>query len=209
MGCRPLRHGRSVIGHDRGGLRAYRCGGGLPPVIFFRMPQWTIYGRAVAERTGVPIEALGTSCVANNGRDAPRWVQARNSASDATTTASAARLWRGLFMTNGPYGTMGWGRGAPASNRARDGSAAASMTPSAAWSVVRMPIRPSATTTRRSPTSRAPSYTYTNALCPGGSDAAYRQSAGSSRSRNTGWVTRFETAPVMPLDSSSIYITLS
>src|SRR5207302_8776555 len=71
----------------------------------------------------------------------------------------ACRISARLFMTNGPYCTIGSRSGAPAIRRTRDGSAARSTTPSAAGSVVRIPIRPRATETAGSPTPTTPSWT--------------------------------------------------
>src|SRR6185503_17112797 len=70
----------------------------------------------------------------------------------AAASSIASRISARLFMTNGPYCTIGSRSGAPATRRTRDASAACSTTPSAAGSVVRIPIRPATTGTARSPT---------------------------------------------------------
>src|SRR5437667_364443 len=75
----------------------------------------------------------------------------------AAASSIACRISARLFMTNGPYCTIGSRSGAPAMRRTRDGSAARSTTPSAAGSVVRIPIRPRATETAGAPTPTTPS----------------------------------------------------
>src|SRR5437867_413662 len=75
----------------------------------------------------------------------------------AAASSIACRISARLFITNGPYCTIGSRSGAPAIRRTRDGSAARSTTPSAAGPVVRIPIRPRATETAGSPTPTTPS----------------------------------------------------
>src|SRR2546427_11639375 len=60
----------------------------------------------------------------------------------AAASSIACRISARLFITNGPYCTIGSGRGAPASRRNRGGSAARQPTASAARSRGRMSNRP-------------------------------------------------------------------
>src|SRR6185295_12180508 len=62
----------------------------------------------------------------------------------AAASSIACRISARLFMTNGPYCTIGSRSGAPAMRRTRDGSSVRSTTPSAAGLVVRIPVRPAA-----------------------------------------------------------------
>src|SRR3989454_2919396 len=75
----------------------------------------------------------------------------------AAASSIACRISARLFITNGPYCTIGSRSGAPAIRRTRDGSAARSTTPSAARAGGGIPIRPRATERAGSPTPTTPS----------------------------------------------------
>src|SRR2546427_7111011 len=75
----------------------------------------------------------------------------------AAASSIACRISARLFMTNGPYCTIGSRSGAPPVEKGPGGSGARSTTPSAAGAVARIPIRPRATETAGSPTPTTPS----------------------------------------------------